>query len=413
MQETCRYKPSTMSRRFSVTAGFYRTCVIDGMMEHSPAEHVRRPKVPAESPTLGFTHLQFEALLTAARQSPSPCDFALVAMLGLLGLRIFEATGSDIGDLGEEHGHRVLRVCGKGTKIVLVPLPPAVGRAIDRAVGDRTAGRSCSTAAAPGWTGTRPPAACGDSPEPPASRITRPHPHMLSTPSLSVLPRRHEGRGFSGVTRRCLTDIRYLCVTSVTLCHVTELIDLPFGAERALSPLDGSELWVVLDPGFVMHREASDFLRALHGASRSPHTIRAYAGRVASSGWCAGQGVEWSSVSLAALARFKHFTEVTPGRGGRPRSGATVNATLTAVCEFLRFCARAGLIDMAVAEQLSEPRWLRFTPPGFDAGESGQFRTVRARALKARAQTPFPEALTGEQAEAVLACCRRPVTSSW
>ena len=61
-------------------------------------------------------------------------------MLGLLGLRIFEATGADIADLGEEHGHRVLRVCGKGTKIVLVPLPPAVGRAIDRAIGARTGG---------------------------------------------------------------------------------------------------------------------------------------------------------------------------------------------------------------------------------------------------------------------------------
>jgi len=36
-------------------------------------------------------------------------------MLGLLGLRIFEATGADITDLGEEHSHRVLRVCGKGT----------------------------------------------------------------------------------------------------------------------------------------------------------------------------------------------------------------------------------------------------------------------------------------------------------
>jgi len=27
MQEIRRFKPSTVSRRFSVTAGFYRTCV--------------------------------------------------------------------------------------------------------------------------------------------------------------------------------------------------------------------------------------------------------------------------------------------------------------------------------------------------------------------------------------------------
>src|SRR6266849_9924014 len=91
-----------------------------------------------------------------------------------------------------------------------------------------------------------------------------------------------------------------------------------FRAERAVAPLDGSELWVVLDPELGVRREASDFLRALQGAGRSPHTIRAYAGRVASFlGWCASQGVGWSSISLAALARFKHFAEATPVRGGR------------------------------------------------------------------------------------------------
>jgi integrase/recombinase XerD len=74
--------------------------------------------VPAESPTLGFTHLQFEALLTAPRESPNRCDFALAAMLGLLRLRNFEATSADVSDLGEERDHRVLRVCGKRTKVV-------------------------------------------------------------------------------------------------------------------------------------------------------------------------------------------------------------------------------------------------------------------------------------------------------
>jgi len=43
MQEIRRFKPSTASRRFSIAAGFYRTCVLDGVLEHSPAEHVRGP----------------------------------------------------------------------------------------------------------------------------------------------------------------------------------------------------------------------------------------------------------------------------------------------------------------------------------------------------------------------------------
>ena len=183
MQEIRRFRPSTVSRRFSVVAGFYRTCVLDGILEHSPAEHVRRPAVPAESPTLGFTHLQFEALLSAARESPNPCDFALVAMLGLLGLRIFEATGSDIADLGEEHGHRVLRVCGEGTKVVPVPLPPAAGRAIDRAIGNRTRGPVLLNrhgARMDRHAATR---RLHQLAETAGIRVTRAHPHMLRQPS--------------------------------------------------------------------------------------------------------------------------------------------------------------------------------------------------------------------------------------
>jgi integrase/recombinase XerD len=179
MQEVRRFKPSTVSRRFSVAAGFYRTCVIVGLLEHSPAEHVRRPSVPPESPTLGLTHLQFEALLTAGRESSKPCDFALVAMPGLLGLRIFEATAADITDLGEEHGHRVLRVCGKGTKVVLIPLPPAVARAIDRAVAARTSGPillNSRGARMDHCAATRRLRHLADTA---GVRITRPHPHML------------------------------------------------------------------------------------------------------------------------------------------------------------------------------------------------------------------------------------------
>ncbi len=104
----------------------------------------RRPDLyvcsEAESPALGLGHLQFEALITAVRLSANHNDVALVALLGLLGFRIFEACGSSIADLGEERGHRVLRVRGKGGKVVLVSLPPAVARAIDRAADGRTDG---------------------------------------------------------------------------------------------------------------------------------------------------------------------------------------------------------------------------------------------------------------------------------
>lgn len=168
MQEVRGYKPSTVSRRLSVLVGFYRTCVIDGVLEHSPAEYVRRPHVPPESPTLGLSHLQFEAMLAASRDSTNVNDFALVALLGLLGLRIFEATAS-IEDLGEVHGHRVLRVHGKGDKVVLVPLPPAVGRAVDRAIADRATGPLLAPEPGGEGTDTALPAGSGRSPRPRAS----------------------------------------------------------------------------------------------------------------------------------------------------------------------------------------------------------------------------------------------------
>jgi site-specific recombinase XerD len=100
-------------------------------------------------------------------------------MLGLLGLRIFEATAADVTDLGEEHGHRVLRVCGKGSKVVLIPLPPAVGRAIDRAIDTRTSGailRNSRSARMDRHAATRRLRRLAETAGVP---ITRPHPHML------------------------------------------------------------------------------------------------------------------------------------------------------------------------------------------------------------------------------------------
>jgi hypothetical protein len=66
LQEIRRLQPSTVSRRLSVVIGSYRTCVIDAVFEHSPADYVCRPTVAPQSPTLGLSHLQFEAMLSTA-----------------------------------------------------------------------------------------------------------------------------------------------------------------------------------------------------------------------------------------------------------------------------------------------------------------------------------------------------------
>jgi hypothetical protein len=42
LQEVRRFQPSTVSRRLSIVVGFYRVCVIDGLLPHSLADYVRR-----------------------------------------------------------------------------------------------------------------------------------------------------------------------------------------------------------------------------------------------------------------------------------------------------------------------------------------------------------------------------------
>jgi site-specific recombinase XerD len=54
--------------------------------------------------------------------------------------RLWEATGADIEHLGLERGHRTLTITRKGGKVVTIPLAPRTARAIDLAIGERTAG---------------------------------------------------------------------------------------------------------------------------------------------------------------------------------------------------------------------------------------------------------------------------------
>ncbi len=78
-------------------------------------------------------------MLVAAGLGP-PGEHALVSFLALNGLRVSEATGANIENLGVERGHRTLVITRKGGKVVTIPLAPRTARAIDLAVGERVDG---------------------------------------------------------------------------------------------------------------------------------------------------------------------------------------------------------------------------------------------------------------------------------
>ena len=130
---------ATVTRRLCTIAGFYRYAVEEELLEHSPAAHVRRPRVDYESHAVALDRSELGALLVAAGLGLPP-EHALISLLALNGLRVSEATGADIEHLGLERGHRTLTITRKGGKVVTIPLAPRTARAIDLAVGERTGG---------------------------------------------------------------------------------------------------------------------------------------------------------------------------------------------------------------------------------------------------------------------------------
>jgi hypothetical protein len=122
MEENGRMR-STVGRRLSTLASFYRYCEQEQLIDRNPALNVRRPKVDYESRTLGLDRNELGAFLVQAGLG-SARDHALSSLLALNGLRISEALGADVEDLDFDRGHRTLRIVRKGGKHAIVPLAP-------------------------------------------------------------------------------------------------------------------------------------------------------------------------------------------------------------------------------------------------------------------------------------------------
>jgi integrase/recombinase XerD len=152
---------ATVALKLVVLTGFCRYCVEEQPLGHSPAVHVRRPKVSQESTRLGLDRAEVGAFLVEAGVSGGN-DHALACLLALNALRVSEACGADLSDLALANGHRVVRVVGKGNQPALIPLAPRTSRAVDAAVGDRTNGRCSLGRTAAVWIGTPLGESCAD-----------------------------------------------------------------------------------------------------------------------------------------------------------------------------------------------------------------------------------------------------------
>jgi hypothetical protein len=154
---------ATIARRLCTVAGFYRYCVEEDLLDHSPAAHVRRPRLDYESHAVAVDRNEVGALLVAAGLG-SATEHALISLLAINGLRISEALGADIDALGSERGHRTLTVLRKGGKMVTIPLARAPHAPSTSPSANGPTGRSSSAQMGSAWTGTPPAASCTASP---------------------------------------------------------------------------------------------------------------------------------------------------------------------------------------------------------------------------------------------------------
>ena len=159
---------ATVARRLCTVVGFYRYAEDEGIIEHSPALHIRRARIDYESHVAHLDRNELGAILVTAGMS-SPRDHALVSLLALSGLRVSEAIGANIEALGQERGHRTLTVVREGGSWSRCRSPHGSrGPSIWPSVNGWT-DRSSSTPTASDWTGTPQGGSCGASPAAPGS----------------------------------------------------------------------------------------------------------------------------------------------------------------------------------------------------------------------------------------------------
>jgi integrase len=133
LEEVRGLMPSTVCGKLNAVCGFYRYASIDRYLDHNPAEHVRRPKVPRGSTRQAPTRAEVLRMIDYAEQSGRTADFLTIGILGLTGIRIGEACALRLEDITTIKAHSCFLVRReKGNEHGRIPIPHRVRPTIER-----------------------------------------------------------------------------------------------------------------------------------------------------------------------------------------------------------------------------------------------------------------------------------------
>jgi site-specific recombinase XerD len=134
-------QPSTICRRLASVSGYFDTAVLDNLIEHSPAHHLKLPKIDrASAQREWLNRFELGSLVKAARDS-SPLDEVTVHLLGTIGMRVGAVCAVDIEHISmSPDGYHVVKTTGKGGKTSRKAIPVPVWPAVEALIGGRTSG---------------------------------------------------------------------------------------------------------------------------------------------------------------------------------------------------------------------------------------------------------------------------------
>lgn len=140
MQDQNRWAESTISRRIGTVRGMYRYAALEDIIVKDPGAGLEMPTVDRDKQRRTvLSPIDFALLLRAAERYGVDAH-ALVALMGMMGLRIAELCSLNVESVTTDRGYRALDFIGKGNRAAHVAIPIPVMGIVEDVIDGRSEG---------------------------------------------------------------------------------------------------------------------------------------------------------------------------------------------------------------------------------------------------------------------------------